>query len=403
MHHVNVKLTEMYQNISHYDNQFTVTVARTIEEVEEMRENWESLQLFPIADIDYFLTVINHRKNVVRPHVLMLCREEKPETLVVGRIEYLFKPFMFMGKILFRSKVKALFIDIGCLVGDLSIKNSATIISELIKSLKMREADVVSFNEVSTDSNICHLSKKRPGFLFRDYFPDIQGHYRMTLPSTIEELDKLGSKKRRKVLRRLRRRLYGEFPEKISIRCFRKKEEVDEFCRDAGVVSKKTYQHVWGSGFVNNTETRHLNYILADQHRFMAYILYIDGKPCAFEGGLIYEDTYFADYCGYDTLYKQYSIGSILEREIIESLCKDNNSKYYDFGWMNVDYKHRFCDIRWDEASFCIYQPSLKGVFLNGKKVILSVAGKSVNIFLSGIEKLKFNWTRCKKHRAIRN
>ncbi|GAG42572.1 unnamed protein product, partial [marine sediment metagenome] len=101
--------------------------------------------------------------------------------------------------------------------------------------------------------------------------------------------------------------------------------------------------------------------------------------------------------------YKNYSIGSFLNLKVIEILCEDKHFKYFDFGWMDAGYKHDFCDIKWDEASLYIYQPSLKGVFLNGKKVIFSVASKSVNIFLSGIEKLKFNWIRFKKHRAIRN
>lgn len=385
------------------DNQVIVSTARTIQEVEDMKASWESIQPYPTANIDYFLALLKLRQSVFRPHVILLSKGKVPKVLVVGRIENILKSFIFKGNILFKSKIRAIYIDIGCLIGNLSLQNCEIIISELIKSLKMREADVVSFNEVSTDSNICHLSNKFPGFFFRDYFPDIQTHYRMTLPSTMEEFYKTLSRNKRKQLRRKERRLYREFPEKISIRCFRKKEDVEEFCRDAEAVSKKTYLYALGSGFVNNTETRQLNVSLADHSSFIAYILYIDGKPCAFEGGIVYNNAYFSDYCGYDPQFKNFNIGTILLLKAIESICKDINFKYYDFGWMDVDYKHRFCDIKWDEANFYIYQPSLKGVFLNGKKVILSVAIKSVNIFLSGIEKLKFNWIRYIKHRAIRN
>ena len=129
--------------------QSIVAMARTIKEVEKMREKWELMKPFPSADIDYFLTLIRFRKNVIRPYVIMLSRGEKPKTLIVGRIEYISKELKIGTKSLYRSKVKSLIIDIGCLVGDLSLKNSTIIITELCKSLKKKEADVVAFSEVS--------------------------------------------------------------------------------------------------------------------------------------------------------------------------------------------------------------------------------------------------------------
>ena len=361
----------MYQNLSHHDNQFIVSIARTIDEVEEMRESWESMQPYPIANIDYFLTLLKFRKNVVKPYVILITRNEIPEAIAVGRIENIIKTLKLKNRIIYLSKVKAIFFDIECLVGNLSIENSTIIITEAYKSLKKKEADVVAFSEVSTDSNVYKLSRAIPGFLFRDYFPKIQGHYKMTLPLSSNEFYK--ARKKAKNLRRIKNRLHREFEGNIEVNCFRDLEDVDRLCRDAEKISRKTYQFAAGDGIVNNVETRKKLSELAKKGWFLAYILYINNEPCAFEGGIYFDRTYYADYCGYNAEYRKYEIGTYLELNIIETLCEDPECQYYDFGWMDTFHKNRYCDVVIEEASFHIYRPSLKGLFLNFNKVLFGI------------------------------
>ena len=65
----------------------TINVARTIEEVEQLRNYWEKLQRHPNADIDNYLTVVKTLKEIIRPHVIFLSKDGVPTSIMIGRIE----------------------------------------------------------------------------------------------------------------------------------------------------------------------------------------------------------------------------------------------------------------------------------------------------------------------------
>jgi len=70
-----------------------VVVARTVEEVEGLREAWETSRVSDIdSDIDYFLTVVRHAPGVLRPHVVLIRRPGQPALMAVARLERLHVP-----------------------------------------------------------------------------------------------------------------------------------------------------------------------------------------------------------------------------------------------------------------------------------------------------------------------
>lgn len=390
-------------NKSHRDGEYTLIIARSVQEVEKIRNLWKDMQPYPPADIDYFLTVVKSRQDVVRaqPYVILLSRDGEPETLLIGRTEDVQFKHKIRNNVLFEMMGRSLKIDIGGIVGNTSYANSVILISELIKSLKGGEADIAYFTEIPADSPIFQLAKTMPGFLCRDYFPSIEDHYKMTLPSSIDKF--YNARKNKKRLRQIIRRLDREFSGNVSLKCYRKKDDVERFCRDAETIVKKTYQHALGGGFLNdftnNFERQQLMSILAERGGLLAYILYIEDKPCAFESGVIYQNTYYSEYCGYDPQYKQLRIGTILMLKVIEDLCNDIHFQYIDFGWMDASYKRRFCDSGWEEASFCIFRPTLKGITLNIKKVLSEGSRWVKNIILTRLE-LKERWDKSRRTRV---
>jgi hypothetical protein len=193
------------------NREITVTIARTIEEIERIRRTWKRLLPFPLADLDYFLSVVSFRQEVVRPHVIILRRNGKPETILAGRIEDVQLEYRISYKAIFRPRVRSLTIVKGGMLGNTSYANCATLTSELIKSLRQKEADIISFTEIQTDSNIYQIARTVPGFLFRDHFPDVDIWYKMTLPDSINDLLK---GKNRKRIRSLWRQLEKRYPEK---------------------------------------------------------------------------------------------------------------------------------------------------------------------------------------------
>ena len=384
-------------NKSQHDHGYTVTTARSVKEVEEIRDIWKKIQIGPAADIDYYLTVVNSRKQVVRPHVIILSHDKYIESMLVGRIEDMRLEFKFGYKTLFRPKVRSLTIVEGGILGNTSYTNCAALISEVVTSLKQREADIVSFSEIPIDSNIYKIAKKMLGFLCRDHFPTVHPHYKMTLPATIDDF--LRVRKNRKRLRNEMRRLQKSCSGNVAIKIFRERGQIDEFWRDAYKISKKTYQYALGGSFVNNIETPHLLTFLADRGWLRAYILYLEEKPLAFDLGYLHKNTYYDKNTGYDPKYKKFGVGTILLLKIIEDLCSDCHIHYIDFGAGDSAEKRRFCDLKCEEASFYIFKPKMKGVKLNAMRTISGASQRLGKKFLTRTI-LKEKWEKFKRQRA---
>ncbi len=126
----------------------------------------------------------------------------------------------------------------------------------------------------------------------------------------------------------------------------------------------KTYQRGLGAGFINNDETRRRLQLSGDRGWLRAYILYVDGEPCAFWFGTLYKETFHLDFTGYDQKYRKYEPGTILFVTMIESLCEDE-VKAIDFGFGDAFYKQRFGDSSWEEASVYIFGRTARGILLN--------------------------------------
>lgn len=369
-----------------------------------MRDMWEKMEPFPLASIDYCLTLVKLRQDERRaqPYVLLLLREGKPEVMLIGRTEDVPHHITIGGKRILTIKLRSLRIGIGGLVGNLSHANCVTLLSTLMASLKKGQADIAYFSEITTALSIFQLARTMPNILCRDYFPDIDLHYRMTLPDSIDDFYK--ARKKRKHLKRIMRRLDEDFSGNSVVTCFREPQKVEQFCHDAEEISKKTYQYAFGGGFVHSfaddRERSALLTLLAEHGWLLAYILYIEGKPCAFEGGIVYNGIYYSDYCGYDYEYSAYEPGTILQIHIIDELCQDNEVEYIDFGWMDVAYKRRFCDLKWEEASFRIFRPAFKGVMLNTIRVLLYGGQRLTNKILT-VLRLEEHWKRFRRNRAL--
>ena len=95
-----------------------VTVARTVEAVEELRETWEALSQERLtADFDYHLTVLRYAPGVIRPHVAVLERDGSPPALAVGRVEEVELTARVGYKTVFSPRVRSLTIAQGGLLG----------------------------------------------------------------------------------------------------------------------------------------------------------------------------------------------------------------------------------------------------------------------------------------------
>jgi len=359
------QIRQVAENQNLFNPELTVSIARTAQEVESLREIWANLQHGPLASIDYLLTAIKFQKNAIRPHVIVIYRQGKPETLLVGLINDTATEIKFKGSTILRLKYRILGITLGGIIGNMAQENCAVLIGELNKSLKHREVDAVYFQEIQTKSHIYQLAQEIPSYLFRDHFPQVENHYKMTLFPSADDFYASKTSKQRYNLRRATKKLYKQFSDQITIRCFQTTSEIPQFCQEAAEISQKSWQSQVSGGLTNDPATRNLLSLLATRNQFLGYILYVEGAPCAYQYGFIHEAAYHLDYLGYDPKFEDYGIGTVLLLKVIEILCNDPYFKFFDFGWMSADYKDRFCDQVWKEANIYLFQPTFKGAILN--------------------------------------
>ena len=343
---------------------FEVSVVKTVEELNSLRTFWGKEQWHPNADLEYFATVLESRKEILRPHVVVLSREGRIVSILVGRVET--KPFMTeIGYTKFRaSTVRCLTFIYGGLIGDDSLDCVRALMDSVLSSLREAEVDVVFFNQLNVNSTLYRSVQQGNAFLLLDRFPISNSHWRVNLPGTFDEFLRQRSANTRHNLRRYSKRVKDSFGEGLVIKQFREPCEMAGMMSDTEKIAAKSYHRGLEVGFVHNEETRRLMELGARNHWLRAYILYIGGKPAAFWNGLQYKGTFFTGTTGFDPAYTEYRLGTFLLQKLLQDLCNENQTNAIDFGFGDAQYKRDLCDQNWKEVSILIFAPKLKGIML---------------------------------------
>jgi len=348
----------------HSAGQTSVLVARTEEEIEQVRNVWNSWHWHPNADIDFYLLVLRSNPEILRPHVLVLYRDSLPVAMLVGRIVHSKIETRLGYAKLFKTQARTLTFIQGGQAGDMSPKNSGILISEVIRSLRAGEADLAEFRFVRTDSAFYQLLTQGPGFFMRDRFPQVQPHWTMTLPNRAEDVPARISAHERRQIRRRTKLLEADYSGNVRIEHYASATDLDRMCRDIEEVAKKTYQRGLSVGFFDSPETRGRVQFEAERGWFRAYVLYVVDKPCAFWMGSLSGGVFYSGDVGYDPVYRKYELGKQLLMRVLEDLCRQG-AKQMDFGLGDAEWKHRFGDAKWEEASARIFAPTAKGLGIN--------------------------------------
>lgn len=106
----------------HIPEGWSIKVAKSVEDVEELRGTWQEWQWHPNADIDFYLTIVNARPEILRPHVILLLSNDQPVAMMIGRIEEKKFEFKIGYKSFYGPKVRLLTIIYGGILGDHSLR-----------------------------------------------------------------------------------------------------------------------------------------------------------------------------------------------------------------------------------------------------------------------------------------
>jgi hypothetical protein len=370
-----------------------VRVLSSDAELSAVKDAWQKFQMHPNVDWGFYNLINRVREQT--PCVLELVSNGKTKALWVGRIEEGMLPISFGYFKLGRMRVKQLNILNGGIMGDES-EETCRLMFEGVQALAVnRKLDFVALNYVSCGRKVFDMATRQIASLFcRDFGVIKNEHWRMELPGSYEDFLKKRSKKHRYWLKRLTRVLEDDFPNQVKVRAFTTLEESDEFCRDADVVAKLTYQHQLGSAFSDNEEYRARCKLSAEQGALRGYILYVKQKPVAYWYATACRSALHLNYTGYDPEYKKYEVGTVLFMKLIEDHC-GGSIKEIDFGLGGAVYKERFGDINFLEATVRIYRFTPKALFLNvmiGGSAKITSGIKAMLLKMGLLQRIKTFW-----------
>ncbi len=171
----------------------------------------------------------------------------------------------------------------------------------------------------------------------------------------------MGSRSRQSV-QYSQRRLYREMENRVRVERFDRPEAVEKFIADASAVSRKTYQwHLLGLGLRNDKETTSGFRFAAERGWFQSYILYCRDQPCAFMLGHLYGGCYYYDDVGYDPDYAKWSVGTVLQLEVLKDLLGTHpRPAFFDFSTGFGEHKGRFGNLSRLELNVLILRRTLR-------------------------------------------
>ena len=316
---------------------------------------------------------------MVRPHIIVLNRGGSPDALLIGRIEDARFELKIGYRTVFRPTARALTFVNGGFLGNESPENCKVSVDAVKDALRKGEADVAFFNLLRTDSPFFRYGVRSPGWLNRDRFLALQPHRAFVLPDTVEELYQSMSPKVRENLRWRARKLLHDYPRNVTVRCFRRSDELEHALQDVERVAKKTYQRGLGVGFIDSSTMQQRLRFEAQKGWLQVYVLYVADEPCAFWLGALYQDTFYGSYTGYDPSYAKYSPGMFLFMRVIEDFCGSNGHhrvREINWGFGDAQYKSFLGNREWQESSIYLFSPTLRGVRLRFLKASVMLADR---------------------------
>ena len=364
-----------------------VTVARTIEEVEGLRDVWEALQPERLtADFDYHLTVLRHAPAVVRPHVVVLEHNDSPAALAVGRVEEIDLTARVGYATVLSPRVRALTISQGGLLG-VDGQAAEPLFAALSGALAQDDLHVLRLRLLRVGERVHELAHSRPGLLTRQYLGVQVERWRARVPATFDDYLAARSSKTRSNVKRYARRLEDRFGDGVSFRVFRTPDELEELMRDTEAVHVKTYQHGMGAG-LNRTELeRRLRELAAERGWFRGFVLYLDDVPAAFWHGTAYRGVFYTGPTGYDPAHRDLRLGTYVLGKMVEKLCGEVD--WMDFGSGDAEYKRHFSDENRLEEDVTVFAPRPRAVAINLAQTTVRGASRASKALLARSGRLR--------------
>ena len=153
----------------------------------------------------------------------------------------------------------------------------------------------------------------------------------------------------------------------LTLNIYSKLYEVEKALEEIFRIEKRSWKVMEGSAMTSDKNKKKLYSILAmkcaENGWLRIYILSIDGKPIAFDYGLLFKKRYSMLKTSYDENFKKLSPGVVLRWYVIKDLFKIKSIEH-DFLWGSEPYKLQWCNgVRKHNIIF-VYNRHVKSRFI---------------------------------------
>jgi CelD/BcsL family acetyltransferase involved in cellulose biosynthesis len=370
-----------------------VRVARTIPELETVREAWGAFAWPRVdADLDFLAALVEASPEAVRPHVAAL---DDAGAMLVGRIEETRLESHVGYRAVLKPRVRMLTVAHGGLGGGDGA--AGLLVDEVVSMLRAGEADVAVLPSLRTDSALYEAARTRPPALSRDRVVDVRTHRRLELPGSFDEFLRSRSKSTREGIKRYTKKFERELGDRLSFRLYDEPHEIDALFAAVEPVAAKTYQRGLGVALHDDERNRRLVGLGLERGWFRVWVLSLDGEPVAFWPGWVYNRSFYSSTPGYDPALAEYRLGQYVLMRLIRDLCDDPDADLLDFGFGDSEYKRRFSTEEWQEADVLVFAPSFKGARVNAGRTAVGLGERALRraVERAGLEeRIKRAWRR---------
>jgi hypothetical protein len=341
-----------------------IEILSDFDAIESKREIWEELQFHPNADFDFFKTIVQCRKEVIHPVMLILTRKGLPASIIVGRLEKVAMPIRFGYMDIAMPKKIQLTIVYGGIMGHWDEALAKEAVAALRSYMHEHRVDAINFTAVRITSPFYQVLHTTVPFLLRADVFEKNIHWFISLTTSFDDFMKRLNAKHRSFARKGERRLAELTQKEISMKKFSSIEQVNELCSIAEKIASRTYLRGIGVGFSNTPEMNARLVLGAKKNWLKGYVLYTGDEPCSFWIGSLYKNIFHLENTGYIPELRTSSPGQILFLKMVEDLIDEGHATGIDPGFGDADYKKRFGDSYWEESNIYVFSKKIDMIFL---------------------------------------
>jgi hypothetical protein len=179
-------------------------------------------------------------------------------------------------------------------------------------------------------------------------------HQRIAMPETFEAYAAKFSAKtrgnRNRELKNLKQR--GA----VELACYREAGEIEVFLQQAMAISRRSYQHrLLNAGMPEPERLRPRLAVAAREGWLRSYVLRCGGAPCSYMLGYQYGGRYHYMAVGYDPVWKQFSVGTVLQMLVLQEMFQHDPPEVFDFG-VAAPQKEYFGNQSFEEATLLLFR-----------------------------------------------